>query len=96
MTATIPSNQFTKEFPYGSLRAQPLLDGLCVSLQPLGIDPDGLTVLSDYPLRHGAGVVLEELLNLQSFLLRHKSSCTNLKGREKEVVRTICHYLTSA
>lgn len=74
-------NSNSLKFPYGSLRAQPLLDSLCVSLQPLGVDPDGLTVLSDYPLRHGAGIVLEELLHLLSFLLCHKSCCSNLKGR---------------
>ena len=82
MTANIPSNQFTQvKFSYGSLRAQPFLDSLCVSLQPLGIDSDGLTVLFDHPLRHGTGIILEELLHLLSFLLRHKPCCSNLKGR---------------
>ena len=85
MTANIPSDQFTKVL-LGSLRAQPFLDSLCVSLQPLGVDSDGLTVLFDHPLCHSAGIILEELLHLLGFLLRHKPCCSNLKGRGEKAI----------
>ena len=60
--------------------SEPLLDGFGIASQPASVEADRFTVLLDGPLSHGPRVVLEELLNLSSFLLMNKTSRCDLKG----------------
>lgn len=80
LASNIQQWKFLWNFFNCSLRTQPFLDWLRASLKQLGIESDGLTVLLDYPVSCGAGVVLEELLHFLSLLLSHKPCRGNLGG----------------
>ena len=74
-----------------SLSLEPLLNGSRISLQPLAVESDCLTVLLDNPVSHRAGVVLEELLNLCCFLHGHKARCGHL-NRERNTTHTALEF----
>jgi len=74
-----------------SLWLQPLLNGSRISLQPLAVESDCLTVLLDNSVSHRAGVVLEELLNLSHFLHCHKARYGHL-NRERNTTHTTLEF----